>query len=336
MGIKEGTSHMTEPSRPAAPLLVFDIETVPDIPLLWKKALSSSAGESLNHDREAETTWGDLAALQQALQILEIEFPPAIYQCVVSVCGIFVHPESYAIVDGIKLSVAAGLSYREFLSREKTLLADFWAFSKKHAGIQKVWYDSIDSQYRLTDFQRKKLKPIPVTFCGYNISGFDLPVLEQRSFRHLLTCPIAEYGQETGYDSYRSRFGFEKTFDLYQYLSAAGSSSSRVGLDALARSIGLGGKMQGMDGSRVAQAYFEDLAWQNIEDYCATDVLITYGVLLALQKFRGVLTAESFAGAVGDFRTFLLKEGRPGTYRELERQSQEFFANGADPQGLAD
>lgn len=323
---------MAEPSRPAAPLLVFDIETVPDVPLLWKKALCSSTAESLDHEREAETTWGDLGALQQALQTLEIEFPPVIYQSVVSVCGIFLHPESYSIVDGIKLSVPSGLSYQEFLARERKLLSDFWLFSKKHAGIQKIWYDSIDSQYRLTDFQRKKLKPIPVTFCGYNISGFDLPVLEQRSFRHLLTCPIAEYGQETGYDSYRSRFGFEKTFDLYQYLAAAGSTSSRVGLDALARAIGLGGKMQGMDGSRVAQAYFEDLAWQTIEDYCATDVLITYGVLLALQKFRGILTEETFADAVGDFRTFLLKEGRPETYRELERQSREFFAHGAGAQ----
>jgi predicted PolB exonuclease-like 3'-5' exonuclease len=319
---------MAEPSRPAAPLLIFDIETVPDIPLLWKKAIGSDKFGSASRDREAESTWGDLNALQEVLASLDMDFPPAIYQSVVSICGIFVHPETYAIVDGLKLSVPAGLSYCEFLDREKRLLKDFWLFSKKHAGIQKIWYDSLDSQYRLTDFQRKKLKPIPVTFCGYNISGFDLPVLEQRSFRHLLTCPIAEYGLETGYDSYRSRFGFDKTFDLYQYLSSSGSAPSRVGLDVLARAIGLGGKMQGMDGSKVAEAYFADFAWQTIEDYCATDVLITYGVLLAVQKFRGVLSEPSFAAAVGDFQTFLLKEGRPETYRELERQSQEFFAHG--------
>lgn len=311
--------------RPPAPLLVFDIETVPDGPLLWEKAVASG---KISSEQPAPSTWGDLTATAECQKALEMDFPPVLYQSVVSICALFVHPESYGIVDGAKFTVPSGLNYAEFLQAEKKVLEDFWLFAKKHSQVLQQWYDHLDSDYRLSDYQRKKLKPIPVTFCGYNISGFDLPVLEQRSFRHLITCPIEDYAKESGYDSYRSRYGFDKTFDLYQFLCATGSSSARVGLDALARAIGLGGKMKGMDGSKVAEAYHQDHASQKIEDYCATDVLITYGVLLGLQKFRGVLSESSFAEAVAEFQSFLLKEGRPSTYRELERCSEEFFRHG--------
>ncbi len=312
--------------RPAA-LLVFDIETVPDGPLLWAKAEASGKldAASASANAPADQAWADLPLTSQALKALEYEFPPPLYHAVVSICALYVHPESYAIIDGIKLTAPAGLGYEAFLREESRMLQRFWDFSQKHANIHKVWYDRLESEYRLSDYQRRKLKPVPVTFCGCNITGFDLPVIEQRSFRHLLTCPIAEYVRESGYDSYRSRYAYDKTYDLLQFFGATSGGSARIGLDALARSIGLGGKMKGMDGSRVAEVYFADKDAAKIEDYCAVDVLVTYGVLLGLQKFRGILDEKTFSQAVAQFRSFLLTEGKPQTYRELEAHSSDFF-----------
>ena len=175
----------------------------------------------------------------------------------------------------------------------------------------------------MTDYQRKKLKPLPVTFCGYNIAGFDLPVIEQRSMKHFIPCPIPEYAREFGYDSYRSRYALDKCFDLAQFVN--GNASQKIGLDILARSMGLAGKLEGMDGSRVGESYYNVGASQLIEDYCAVDVLITYGVYLGVQRFRGILDPEQFADCARQFEKFLRSEGRPTPYRILAEQSQEYF-----------
>lgn len=320
-----------EPQRPQAAVLVFDIETVPDGPLLCEKAQAEGV---ISNDWEAQNVWSDVEKTNACLSALGYEFPPHIYHAVVSVCAVFVHPETYSIIDGIKLTVPPGLSYDGFLELERAHLAAFWSFATKHSSLHRVWYDRLQSEFRLNDFQRRKLKPVPVTFCGYNISGFDLPVIEQRSFRHLLACPIREYTLESGYESYRSRYAYEKTYDLMQYVGAMSSGAgSRVGLDALARAIGLGGKMQGMDGSLVAPTYFVDKDAKRIEEYCAVDVLITYGVLLGIQKFRGVIDEKTFAHAVHQFRQILLSDKQPRTYRELEAHSQRFFKWGEAPPG---
>jgi predicted PolB exonuclease-like 3'-5' exonuclease len=306
-------------SRPQAPLLVFDIETVPDIELLFDTHEPELDFEVRDSDR-----WKTLRVGEAALRKANQNFPPPMFHVVVSVCAVYVHPETYTIMDGFKRTLALPGSRAEFLAREKALLQEFWAFAVKHRDFSRTWYDALAADYRMSDFQRRKMKPVPVTFCGYNISGFDLPVLEQRSLRHLLTCPLAEYGRETGYDSYRSRYAVDKTFDLCQYV--AGASSFRTGLNVLSRAIGLGGKMEGMDGSKVAQAYYDLHQWDAIEEYCAVDVLITYGVLLAVQKFRGTLPDEIFREAVEHFERFLRQEGRPASYRRLAETSDDFFS----------
>ena len=104
-----------------------------------------------------------------------------------------------------------------------------------------------------------------------------------------------------------------------------GNASQKIGLDILARSMGLAGKLEGMDGSQVAEAFYQRGASQLIEDYCAVDVLITYGVYLGVQRFRGILDLEQFAECARQFEKFLRHEGRPPPYRILAEQSREYF-----------
>ena len=305
--------------RPPAPVLIFDIETVPDIRLM-----NSSYEPELDFETSPEKDWRDLRIVEAIRTQNKVNFPPPLYHTVVSICALYVHPETYAIKDGFKKTIATPECYEDLRAGEAQLLRDFWDFSIKYRDHTRTWYDALQTDFRMNDYQRKKLKPVPVTFCGYNITGFDLPVIEQRSMRHLLTCPIPEYAQESGYDSYRSKFALDKCFDLCHFI--AGNAQSRVGLDVIARSMGLAGKLSGMDGSLIAEAYFENKEWERIEEYCAVDVLITYGVLLGVQKFRGLLDTEQFKDCLRQFERFLNQDGKPSSYRALAENSREFFA----------
>jgi 3'-5' exonuclease len=312
-------TQQTLSERPQAPFLVFDIETAPDIELLY-----DTHEPELDFVVDPLLRWKDLRVGEAALKKANQTFPQPMFHCVISICAVYVHPETYTIMDGFKRTIALPETRAEFLAAEKSLLEAFWQFAVKHRDFSRTWYDSLQSDFRMSDFQRRKLRPVPVTFCGYNITGFDLPVIEQRSLKHLLRCPLAEYGRETGYDSYRSRYAVEKSFDLCQYI--AGASSFRTGLDVISRAMGLGGKMAGMDGSKVAHGYYVLRQWNTIEEYCAVDVLITYGVMLGVQKFRGLLDAEVFREAAEHFEKFLRQEGRPVSYRQLAEMSQDFFS----------
>lgn len=309
----------TSPVRPQAPILIFDIETVPDVVLAH-----DNYEPKLDFDFNATTSWRDLKVMEAISNQKKVGFPPTIFHIPISICAVFVHPETFCLMDGFKKSVPTPQTREELLQGERELLKSFWEFSIKYKDINRPWYDRLESDIKLNDYQRKQLKPFPVTFCGYNISGFDLPVIEQRSIRHLITCPIPEYALKDGVDSYRYKYALDRVYDLAAFFSNH-QQQCRTNLDNLARSIGLAGKMEGMHGSKVAEEYFTNQQWERIEEYCAVDVLITYGVFLAMQKFRGALTAQHFAECVEHFKRFLTQEGKPPTYRALAEGSPEFF-----------
>lgn len=294
--------------RPQAPFLIFDIETVPDIPLLHSSYLSE-----LNPDCEfeLEKNWNHYPLLEQIKEEMkkkektENVFPKTIYHMVLSICALYVDPKTYTIVGGLKETIPQVESYQEFRKHEKLLLEKFWKFSNKY---------------------QDSYPKIPVTFSGYNISNFDLPVIEQRSLISFITCPIDEYVKNLGPSSYRYKYASDKVFDLMQFVSNYDNRNARVGLDVLSRSMGLGGKMEGMDGSRVDYEYFCNHACSKIEEYCAIDVLISYGVFLAIQKFRGILSEEKFKELILWFEQYLLKEAQPESYKELARESKDFFS----------
>src|SRR5262249_18457443 len=139
---------------------------------------------------------------------------------------------------------------------EKKILEEFWNFTLKHQEFNQFWYDNMQSDKYMSDYQKNKLKKLPVTFCGYNISSFDLMVIEQRSLIHCLTCPIDDYAKALGTDSYRYKYASDKVFDLINFVSNFDNRNARVGLDILAKALGLHGKMEGMEGSKVSDQYF--------------------------------------------------------------------------------
>lgn len=293
-------------SFPPAPILIFDIETVPDIPLIAKV-----------YGHEAKD-WTDLGIITKIQETHNITFFPSLYHHVVSIGALFIDPQNYTIYDGFKKSLKPQDDYEQSLLEEKELISQFWNFSLKYQDYNKVWYDknAVSGGY-----QRRPHYPTPVTFCGYNIHQFDLPVLEHRSIKHKVPCPIEAYVKDTGYQSYRSPFAIDKTFDLFKYLCP----SNKISLNAWAKAIGLSGKMEGMNGAEVQTEFFQEKNIQKIEDYCAVDVLITYGLFLNLQYFRGYIDEILYQECLKDFREFLLHEHRPKAYSELYENSTTYF-----------
>ena len=301
--------------RPEPAVLIFDIETVPDIPLFL----------SVHGKENTEDDWKNLELYTSVRDELKISFPQTIFHTVVSICGIFVEPETYRIMDGFKKTLSLPQSYEELRQGEKELLEAFWAFSLKYENIHSTWYDTAMSDRFLSDYQKKRLKKIPVVFSGYNISSFDLPVIEQRSIIHGITCPLDDYAKNLGSDSYRYKYAQDKVFDLLNFVSNFDNRNARIALDTFSKALGLSGKWDGMDGGQVESLFYSQNKKEIIEEYCSIDVLITYATFLAIQKYRGLLSEDKYSKIKTWFHTWLLRDEKPMSYKALALNSKRYF-----------
>jgi 3'-5' exonuclease len=78
-----------------------------------------------------------------------------------------------------------------------------------------------------------------------------------------------------------------------------------VKLDELSKILGLTGKPEGVDGSRVEEMI---LAGQinEVAQYCESNVLNAYRVWLVYELFRGSITAEELDWSEGQIRDFIV------------------------------
>ena len=150
---------------------------------------------------------------------------------------------------------------------------------------------------------------------SWNGGGFDLPVLHYRGLIHGITAPrywdlgdgdFAD-SRDFKWNNYISRY-HTRHLDLMDLL-AMYQPRANAPLDALARLIGFPGKL-GMDGSKVWEA------WQSgeiagIRDYCETDVMNTYLVLLRFHLMRGEISRDEYNAEVAFIRSELEKLDKP-------------------------
>ena len=125
----------------------------------------------------------------------------------------------------------------------------------------------------------EQLRPQLVTFNG---SGFDLPVLRYRAMMNRIPAPGLQARP------YFNRYSND-AIDLCDVLASFGTGKMK--LDELSRILGLAGKPDGVDGSKVD----EMVAAGRIDEvarYCETDVVNTYRLWLIHELFRGALSEE--------------------------------------------
>ncbi len=138
-----------------------------------------------------------------------------------------------------------------------------------------------------------ELRPCLVSFNG---NGFDLPVLRYRAMVNRISAPGLHMRP------YYRRYS-DDALDLCDLLSSF-SPQAKIKLDELCKVLGLPGKPDGVDGSKVAE-YVREGRIQEVSNYCETDVVNTYRVWLRHELFRGALTRAGFDASEAELSSFL-------------------------------
>jgi len=140
---------------------------------------------------------------------------------------------------------------------------------------------------------------------SWNGSGFDMPVLHYRALKAGVSAPrYWETGDEDSsfrYNNYLSRYHW-RHLDLMDVLSSF-QGRARASLSDMATLLGLPGKL-GFSGAQVWDAVLEGKL-AAVRDYCETDVLNTYLILLRFELFRGRLDQGGYAEELERLRVLL-------------------------------
>lgn len=140
---------------------------------------------------------------------------------------------------------------------------------------------------------------------SWNGSGFDLPVLHYRALKAGVQAPrYWETGEEDTsfrFNNYLSRYHW-RHLDLMDVLSSF-QGRARASLADMAALLGLPGKL-GFSGAQVWDAVLAGQLAQ-VRDYCETDALNTFLVLLRFELFRGRLEPAAYQQELGRLRELL-------------------------------
>jgi 3'-5' exonuclease len=173
----------------------------------------------------------------------------------------------------------------------------------------------------ISDFVEKigQLRPQLITFNGHS---FDLPVLRYRAMVNRISAAGLQVRQ------YFHRYT-EDALDLCDVLGSY-VPGGKVKLDEVSKILGLTGKPEGFEGSRVEEMV---LAWriEEVARYCESDVLNTYRVWLVYELFRGSITDTQLEWSEKQLRDFVAsrKSANPhllaavGIVRSAERASSD-------------
>ncbi len=136
------------------------------------------------------------------------------------------------------------------------------------------------------------------TLVSWNGSGFDLPVLMYRAMLHGVTAKgLLDQGESIPnrkYNNYLNRYHPLHT-DLMDVLAMFSGGKGQK-LDDMAVLMGCPGK-QGISGYQVPQMVAEH-RWEEIEQYCESDVLNTWLIYLRWLRLKGVLSPADHASQI--------------------------------------
>ena len=147
----------------------------------------------------------------------------------------------------------------------------------------------------ISDFVEKigQLRPQLVTFNGHS---FDLPVLRYRAMVNRLAAGGLQVRP------YFNRY----TDDALDLCDLLGSyvPGAKVKLDEVSKILGLAGKPEGVEGSRVEGMVLAGQI-EEVARYCESDVLNTYRVWLVYELFRGSITGKELDWSEAQLRDFV-------------------------------
>ena len=162
-------------------------------------------------------------------------------------------------------------SYSSFNSTEEEVVKKFWGILKEK-------------------------KPRIISFNGYN---FDMNVLKCKALKYGIDCGwYFNYGGK--WDGYESNYVNKANEDLVK------ENFGQYTLHEICILLDIPCKL-GVDGSRVAE-YFDEKKYNEIREYCETDVLATYLVYLRMSLVKGWIDKISYNKSVEEIENHLIKE----------------------------
>ncbi len=252
-------------------LIVFDIETIPDLQsaqiLLGVENIGDDELEKMLTDYHLQITDGKNAFIRQLFhKIITISYVNA---KLISLNG----EEFYQTV-----LIKSGGNVK---SSEEELVGGFFAMLEK-------------------------MEPKLVSFNGRT---FDIPVLQYRAMKYSISAPKffdSSDKWESRTHNYTSRYS-RWNVDLLDELSSFGASA-RIKLNEVCALLKLPGKI-GVDGSKVFEMY-KNKEIQAVRDYCESDVINTYLVFLKNELLRGRINHNGYKLSIDDLLTFMQKENK--------------------------
>jgi predicted PolB exonuclease-like 3'-5' exonuclease len=234
------------------PVLVFDIETIPDVAGMRAVGLGQSAETSAlpagvdTRDADAQT-WGAWQAER----------------------------------------VAQGKSDIMPLHLQRILVISACSATPRGCACTRLWTGTARVKGKVIQTFFNTIEKHVPQLVSWNGGGFDLPVLHYRGLKHGVVADkywdLGDDDREFKWNNYISRYHM-RHLDLMDLL-AMYQPKNNAPLDAMAKLCGFPGKL-GMDGSQVYPAYL-DGKLDEIRRYCETDVMNTYLLYCRFQKMRG-------------------------------------------------
>jgi len=260
-------------------LLVFDLETVPDLELA--RAMNSEWAELEDISVRAKLS---AAALEKSGGRSDFLTHP--YHKIVAIGALMVDMAELDGQESYTLKSLRCIGSEE--DSEKVLLEKFGDFcGRAFEGGQ------------------------PFRLVSYNGRGFDVPVVKVRALKHGVPLPWLFMAGDK-WSNYGSRYDVTWHMDLADAMTDFGAARAMVKLDEACALVGAPGKLD-LDGSWVADL---DAAGElgKVRDYCETDVLNTYILYLHWQHLVGMLAAESLKRELSHVMDYLVAEGEERTH----------------------
>ncbi|MDB1135013.1 3'-5' exonuclease [Candidatus Anaplasma sp. TIGMIC] len=267
-------------------LLVFDIETIPDV-----DSCDNLLGDSFDAD-------ADIFAKREAMVNYHLE--------ITNGQNPFLRQPFHKIV--------AVSFLRANIRREGG--HEYFALQEIRSGgtVESSEYDLVKGFFSYL----ASIRPRIVTFNGRT---FDLPVLKYRAMLHGVQVGYL-YKSGDKWNNYFQRYSVDWHCDLLDCLSDFGTSA-RVKMHEVCAVLGFPGKY-GASGSDVADMYDRG-ELSKIRDYCETDVINTYLVYLRLMHHQERITTNCYNECVESMLTYLDNSGLEhmiGFKSEWERVSK--------------
>ena len=147
-----------------------------------------------------------------------------------------------------------------------------------------------------------QLRPQLITFNGHR---FDLPVIRYRAMVNRVSAAGLQVRP------YFHRFS-DDALDLCDALGSF-SPGARVKLNEISKILGLTGKPEGLDGSRMEEMVLAGQI-EEVASYCESDVLNTYRVWLVYELFRGSISVKELDWSEAQIRNFIVTRKSSNPY----------------------